>query len=94
MTRIALWILGALLLGGIVHLSTVLAMPTAANQDAYSRLAPRTPVNAVVPLPAAVRTGRDHAVHGSGFRGRGLPLRPFRRHRSNCMRRSVRLTPR
>ena len=27
MIRIALWILGALLLGGIVHLSTVLAMP-------------------------------------------------------------------
>jgi uncharacterized membrane protein len=57
MTRIALWILGALLLGGIVHLSTVLAMPRAANQDAYSRLEPHTPVNAVVPLPAA--SGQD-----------------------------------
>ena len=57
MMRIALWVLGALLLGGIVHLSTVLAMPTAANQDAYSRLSQRTPVNAVVPLPAA--SGQD-----------------------------------
>jgi uncharacterized membrane protein len=57
MMRIALWILGALLLGGIVHLSTVLAMPTAATQDAYSRLSQRTPVNAVVPLPAA--SGQD-----------------------------------
>ena len=52
MIRLPLWILGALLLGGIVHLSTVLAMPQAATQDAYSRLAPLTPANAVVPLAA------------------------------------------
>jgi len=50
MIRLPLWILGALLLGGIVHLSTVLAMPKAATQDAYSRLEAITPVNAVVPL--------------------------------------------
>jgi uncharacterized membrane protein len=50
MIRLPLWILGALLLAGIVHLSTVLAMPQAATQDAYSRLAPLAPVNAVVPL--------------------------------------------
>jgi uncharacterized membrane protein len=50
--RLPLWILGALLLGGIVHLSTVLAMPRAANQDAYSRLVAIAPVNTVVPLPA------------------------------------------
>jgi uncharacterized membrane protein len=52
MIRGLLWILGALVLGGIVHLATVLAMPKAATQDAYSRLAPLTPVNAVVPLAA------------------------------------------
>jgi uncharacterized membrane protein len=52
MIRLALWILGALLLGGIVHLSTILAMPTAAKQDAYARLSLLTPVNAVVPLVA------------------------------------------
>jgi uncharacterized membrane protein len=50
MMRLPLWILGALLLGGIVHLSTVLAMPQAATQDAYSRLARLAPVNTVVPL--------------------------------------------
>jgi uncharacterized membrane protein len=50
MVRGLLWILAAILLGGIVHLSTVLAMPGAAKQDAYSRLAPLTPVNAMVPL--------------------------------------------
>jgi uncharacterized membrane protein len=48
--RLPLWILGALLLGGIVHLSTVLAMPEAATQDAYSRLARMTPLNAMVQL--------------------------------------------
>jgi uncharacterized membrane protein len=52
MIRALLWILSGLILGGIVHLSTVLAMPQAAKQDAYSRLAPLTPVNAMVPLPA------------------------------------------
>ena len=52
MIRLLLWILGAMLLGGIVHLSTVLVMPQAANQDAYSRLSPLTPANAMVPLPA------------------------------------------
>ncbi len=51
MMRLPLWLLGAFLLGGIVHLSTVLAMPQAATQDAYSRLAKFAPVNAVVPLP-------------------------------------------
>jgi hypothetical protein len=34
MIRWLLWIFGAILLGGIVHLSTVLAMPKAATQDA------------------------------------------------------------
>ncbi len=52
MVRAILWILAAVLLGGIVHLSTVLAMPQAAKQDAYSRIVPLTPVNTMVPLAA------------------------------------------
>jgi uncharacterized membrane protein len=52
MIRVVLWLLGAVLLGGIVHLSTVLAMPQAAKQDAFSRLVPITPVNTMVPLAA------------------------------------------
>ena len=48
--RALMWILGAILLGGIVHLATVLAMPQAARQDAYSRLALLAPVNTMVPL--------------------------------------------
>ncbi|HEX4409794.1 MAG TPA: DUF1254 domain-containing protein [Xanthobacteraceae bacterium] len=51
MMRFLMWVLGAVLLGGIVHLSTVLALPRAANQDAYSRLTPITPVNSMVALP-------------------------------------------
>lgn len=49
--RWILWTLAGLLLGGIVHLATVLALPRTATQDAYARLAPLTPVNAVTPLP-------------------------------------------
>jgi uncharacterized membrane protein len=59
MTRWVLWILGGILLGGIVHLATVLAMPRAASQDAYSRLVAVTPVNAIVALPASTA---QHAV--------------------------------
>ena len=52
MIRWVLWTLGGILLGGIVHLATVLAMPRAATQDAYSRLAGLTQVNSIVALPA------------------------------------------
>ena len=52
MIRWLLWIVGGVLLGGIVHLATVLAMPRAATQDAYSRLVPMTPVNKMVALAA------------------------------------------
>jgi len=50
--RLLLWTLAGVLLGGIVHLSSVLVLPRTATQDAYSRLEPVTPVNAVTPLPA------------------------------------------
>jgi len=50
MMRALLCFLAAILLGGIVHLSTVLATPQAAKFDAYSRLTPLTPVNKMVPL--------------------------------------------
>jgi uncharacterized membrane protein len=50
--RILLWLLGGVLLGGIVHLVTVLMMPGMASQDAYSRLAPVAPVNRVIAIPA------------------------------------------
>lgn len=52
MIRWALWLFGGALMGGIVHLGTVLYLPTTATQDAYARILPVSPVNAVVALPA------------------------------------------
>ncbi len=51
MTRWLLWTLSGILLGGIVHLSTILLLPRTATQDAYARLEPITPVNTVTPIP-------------------------------------------
>jgi uncharacterized membrane protein len=50
--RWALLILGGVLLGGIVHLATVIILPRTATHDAYARLTPIAPVNTVVALPA------------------------------------------
>ena len=52
MIRWLLLIFGGALLGGIVHLATVIILPRTATQDAYSRLTPIAPVNTVVALPA------------------------------------------
>jgi uncharacterized membrane protein len=51
MIRWLLLLLGGALLGGIVHLATVIILPRTATQDAYARLAPVAPVNTVVALP-------------------------------------------
>src|SRR5215471_18058933 len=52
MIRWLLLLIGGALLGGIVHLATVIILPRTATQDAYARLAPLAPVNTVVALPA------------------------------------------
>ncbi len=52
MIRWLLWILAGALLGGVVHLATILVLPRTASQDAYARLSPITPVNAFTLLPA------------------------------------------
>ena len=51
MTRWLLWTLAGIILGGIVHLATILLLPRTASQDAYARLAPITAVNAMTPIP-------------------------------------------
>jgi uncharacterized membrane protein len=53
MIRVLFTIIAGVLLGGVVHLVSVLALPRIATQDAYSRLAPMTKLNAVTPLPLA-----------------------------------------
>lgn len=50
--RWVLLIFGGLLLGGIVHLATVIILPRTATQDAFARLTPIAPVNTIVALPA------------------------------------------
>ena len=52
MIRWLLLALGGALLGGIVHLATIIILPRTATQDAYSRLTRSAPVNAVTVLPA------------------------------------------
>jgi uncharacterized membrane protein len=51
MIRLLFAIVGGILLGGVVHLVSVLALPRIATQDAYSRLTTITKLNAVTPLP-------------------------------------------
>ena len=51
MIRWLLLLLGGALLGGVVHLATVIILPRTATQDAYARLTPIAPVNTVVALP-------------------------------------------
>jgi uncharacterized membrane protein len=53
MIRLLFTIIAGVLLGLIVHLVSVLALPRIATQDAYSRLTPTTKLNAVSMLPAA-----------------------------------------
>lgn len=53
MIRVLFAIVGGILLGGIVHLVSVLELPRIATQDAYSRLTAMTALNTVTPLPLA-----------------------------------------
>jgi len=53
MIRLLFAIIGGVLLGGVVHLVSVLALPRIATQDAYSRLSPITRENSVTSLPLA-----------------------------------------
>jgi uncharacterized membrane protein len=51
MIRLLFAIIAGVVIGGIVHLVSVLALPRIATQDAYSRLTAITTVNAVTALP-------------------------------------------
>jgi len=52
MIRWLLLALGGAVLGGIVHLATIMILPRTATQDAYSRLARTIAFNTVTELPA------------------------------------------
>jgi uncharacterized membrane protein len=51
MIRWLLLLVGGILLGGIVHLTTMLFLPSTAAQDAYARLASTGEVNKMAPVP-------------------------------------------
>jgi uncharacterized membrane protein len=51
--RLLFTIIAGVLLGAVVHLVSVLALPRIATQDAYSRLTPITKLNGVTQLPTA-----------------------------------------
>jgi uncharacterized membrane protein len=51
--RLLFTIIAGVLLGAVVHLVSVLALPRIATQDAYSRLTPLTKENTVTALPLA-----------------------------------------
>ena len=53
MIRLLFTVIAGVLLGAVVHLVAVLALPRIATQDAYSRLMPITKLNAVTALPLA-----------------------------------------
>jgi len=53
MIRLIFTIVAGVVLGLVVHLVSVLALPRIATQDAYSRLTPMTKLNGVTQLPLA-----------------------------------------
>lgn len=53
MIRLVFTIVAGVVLGLVVHLVSVLALPRIATQDAYSRLTPMTKLNGVSQLPLA-----------------------------------------
>ncbi|NUS19129.1 MAG: DUF1254 domain-containing protein, partial [Mesorhizobium sp.] len=53
MIRLVFTVIAGVVLGLVVHLVSVLALPRIATQDAYSRLTPMTKLNGVSQLPLA-----------------------------------------
>jgi uncharacterized membrane protein len=51
MIRWLLLLFGGVLLGGVVHLATIIILPRTATQDAFARLITDVPVNTVAALP-------------------------------------------
>ena len=51
MIRWLVWLMAGIVLGGIVHLSTVLLLPATATRGAYTRLSAATAVNEMTLLP-------------------------------------------
>ena len=83
MIRLLFTIIAGVLLGGVVHLVSVLALPRIATPGRL--FAPDADHEAQRGYPAAAGRSRQHAdaVHGSGVRDRDLPLRSVAAARSS-----------
>ena len=51
------WVLGCLVIAGIVHLASIFAMPRLAPRDAFARMSAATPPHRLTLLPAATPQG-------------------------------------
>ena len=76
--RLALWLLGGVLLGGIVHLATVLVLPSLATPGRLFAPGAADDRQCRQRRPAADAGEGGAAVHGSGLCDGGVPLRSHR----------------
>ena len=56
MTRTLLWLMGGLLLGGIIHIATILTLPLLAEETAWSRISTFDAKNRMVVLDTMVQS--------------------------------------
>jgi uncharacterized membrane protein len=61
MTRVILWLVGGLLLGGIIHIVVILTLPSLAEETTWSRLSAFEASNRVLVLPA-VEPGKPNPL--------------------------------
>lgn len=54
MTRTLLYILGGVLLGGVIHIATILLLPALASRDVWSKVVGLNAVDRIVTLPDVV----------------------------------------
>lgn len=62
MIRTLLWIVGGMLLGGIIHIVVILSMPALANETVWHRVEDLGPINTVQILPG-IDPGEPNPLH-------------------------------
>ncbi|ODT81663.1 MAG: hypothetical protein ABS76_10930 [Pelagibacterium sp. SCN 64-44] len=62
MIRTLLWLLGGVLLGGVIHIVTILFLPVLADETAWTRIAGLDAENRMLVLPPAVQ-GEPNPLH-------------------------------
>lgn len=62
MIRTLLWLIGGVLLGGVIHIVSILTLPRLAEETAWTRIAALEAKNDVVVLPP-IRSGEPNPLH-------------------------------